>query len=110
LLDHGHVDGLVVALGQDKIGDLIREFLTEMDEAIGTISGQVDAGDIDRSLRERVHKAAGSAALFGAEALHATLVAVQDRVDEGVACEAGQGAAMRRIWTKTSAELRQHIG
>jgi len=110
VLDHGHVEGLAVALGQDRIGDLIGDFLAEMDEAIGAISGQVDAGDVDRSLRERVHKAAGSAALFGAEALHATLVAVQDRIDDGMACEAGHGAAMRRIWTETSGALRQHIG
>ena len=110
VLDHVHVEGLAVALRQDKIGELIGEFLSEMDEAIGTISARVEAGDIDRSLRERAHKAAGSAALFRAEALRAALVSLQERIDDGAACEAELGDVLRGIWSETTGALRQHIG
>jgi hypothetical protein len=110
VLDHGHVEGFAVALGQDKIAELFDASLMEMDEAIATISEQFEQGGIDRSLRERAHKAAASAAFFGAEALHAALVTGQERIDGGMACQTGHGDHIRRIWTKTSAELRQHIG
>jgi PAS domain S-box-containing protein len=105
LLDHAHLDGLSEAIGPDRIAALIVEFASEMEDAIATIAGSVEQGRTDAALGAKVHHAAGSTALFGAEALREALASLEQRIERGEACDRGLGDVLRRTWADTRAEL-----
>jgi PAS domain S-box-containing protein len=107
LLDRDHLAQLTAALGTEKVATLIDDFVTEMDEAIGTISASLEAGRIDDTLKAQAHSAAGSSALFGAVVLREELVALEERIRDGQGHDEGLGALLRETWVMTSRELRQ---
>ena len=96
------------ALGQEKTNTLITAFLTETDEAIATIADGLAHQAVDKALGGRIHHAAGSSALIGAEKLRDALVALEDRVAQGAALDNDDGTTLQQIWRATREELHRH--
>lgn len=105
LLDHDHLTQLAEALGQQKIGTLIKDFVAEMEDAMATISTCIETGRIDAALEGKVHSAAGSSALFGAVVLREELISLEERLQAGAECDRALGAKLRETWSRTAREL-----
>ncbi|MDU8913698.1 ATP-binding protein [Aestuariicoccus sp. MJ-SS9] len=106
LMDHAHLGALAEALGPQKTAALVGDFLTEMTSAVETISAAIEAGATDEALREKVHHAAGSAAIVGAEAIRSLLAQIEDRLLSGKSCDGQHAHQLRETWRATVPELR----
>jgi CheY-like chemotaxis protein/HPt (histidine-containing phosphotransfer) domain-containing protein/anti-sigma regulatory factor (Ser/Thr protein kinase) len=109
VMDHTHLDNLVELLGPEKMKSLVGDFVSETDETIEAIAASCETGDVEPSLAPRAHKAAGSSALVGANALRELLVAIEDRIANGDKPNAQDGVALRRIWQQTRDDLQRRI-
>lgn len=109
MIDHGHLEELASALGRTRIKELITSFIAETDAAIAAISVQVGNGEVDAELRDSVHHTAGSAALLGAEKLRSTLARLEQNIIECLPVRPNVGLELKRVWSKTEAELRLHL-
>ena len=108
MLDLAHLSQLSSALGQEKTNTLITAFFTETDEAIATIADGLAHQAVDKALGGRIHHAAGSSALIGAEKLRDALVALEDRVAQGAALDHDDATTLQQIWRATREELHHH--
>jgi len=104
-LDRAHFEDLACALGPEKTDRLIADVTAEMDAAIDRIVTSIADGTADEALRGRVHHAAGSAAVLGAEALRRALADLEERIAAGGALHHTAGPNLEAIWAETAAEL-----
>ena len=108
LLDFTHLDTLANALGEEKFNILFQEFLSETEKAIHDVSYSIETGTAGNALREKVHHASGSSAMFGAQALRRDLATVEERLLETGACDQAFARVLRQTWAKTERELRRY--
>ena len=106
MLNHTHLEELAGAVGSERINALIDSFLAEMDETLTGCAARFEDESVRDGLRGRVHHAAGSAALLGAEVLHAALSELEAELMAGAADDRESHDRLRDIWAGTAAELR----
>ena len=82
--------------------------MTQTVEAVAAISEELAYQAVDKTLGGRIHHAAGSSALIGAEKLRDALVALEDRVAQGAALDQDDAATLQQIWRATREELHRH--
>nr|WP_239025453.1 PAS domain-containing hybrid sensor histidine kinase/response regulator [Roseibacterium persicicum] len=104
-LDRAQLDELAAALGPEKVRALVGAYLSETGAAIAAIVARLQTGAVDASLADAVHHAAGSSALFGAQALRGALAALEDRIRDGDAPDAQDASALAEVWTRTAQAL-----
>ena len=108
-LSKTHLVELRDTVGEAAFANLIDRFSSEIDVLTEWL-GDGDAHD-QRDVEQRAHKAAGSAATFGATHLHARLIEIETaaRADDDVqlmnAC-----AGLASIWTATRKEITSMQG
>ncbi len=105
LLDDTQLKELNSALGRSKFSDLLASFCNEMAESVEAVASFIERGEIGPELANEAHHAAGSAAMFGALALHGELVAVEDAIHRGVHNDITTGSRLRSIWSDTESAL-----
>jgi PAS domain S-box-containing protein len=109
VIDHAHVEELAVAIGQSKIERLVRDFLTELDQAIDEIYNSTEHGRSTVELRKSVHHLAGSSAVLGAVNLRRELAALEERLVEGKQCDDKTEQKLRLLLNQTTRELRLYL-
>ncbi|WP_425040315.1 ATP-binding protein [Primorskyibacter sp. S187A] len=97
------LDDLKAQLGADKTVGLLGKFIAEADDVMARLKTQ----DLHaEGLAEACHKLAGSAGLFGLEALRAALVSCETHLKEGRIEEARSAAqASEAAWSRTRPAL-----
>ncbi|WP_146346859.1 hybrid sensor histidine kinase/response regulator [Phaeobacter marinintestinus] len=104
ILELDQLADMRASLGEDGYFDLLKRFLNEGDALVGRL-GSVQADEYD-SLSSDCHKAAGSAAVFGADAFRQALLAYQtaakSRDFQEVHAQASETTA---IWAQTRSAL-----
>jgi HPt (histidine-containing phosphotransfer) domain-containing protein len=88
---------------------MMSNFLSEMENDVSQIISQIDTRHFPQTLREKVHHAAGSAAMLGAKSLHAALCNLETQLHELKGDNEISGDDLKSTWTKTARELRQKI-
>ncbi|MEP4770011.1 MAG: ATP-binding protein, partial [Roseibium sp.] len=109
VINHTHLNELVGTLGAEKTKTMMSSFLSEMEIDISQIISLIDTGQFPESLREKVHHAAGSAAMLGAKSLHAALCNLETKLRELESDNEISGDDLKSIWAKTARELRQRV-
>ena len=112
ILDQPHIQDILTQLGADKLQNLMQQFIHETDEMLKLLD-PTDAGSkgkLTKETIELVHRAAGSAAVLGALALHQKLNMIElaarsDRADQVSHLIENIGV----IWNKTQSELAASI-
>jgi len=112
ILDQPHIQDILTQLGSNKLQNLMQQFVHETDEMLKLLE-PTDAGSkgkLTKETIELVHRAAGSAAVLGAVALHQKLNMIElaaraDRVDQVSHLIENIGV----IWNKTQSELAASI-
>ena len=111
MVDHSHLKELSTALGPAKVSTLITSFVTEMEAGLIDITEGIARYPETEGLREKVHHAAGSSALLGAEALRTALVTLENHLDgaeQEVALPVTPDGLVD-IWEKTAPELELYL-
>ncbi|MEQ9259267.1 MAG: ATP-binding protein [Roseovarius sp.] len=109
MLNHAHLEELAGILGAARVGKLIESFLAEMDAAVADIAASLVSGHVEAGLRAKVHHAAGSAALLGAEALQGALADLETALAEGRMADAASRRSLDETWRATAPELRLRL-
>ena len=112
ILDQPHIQDILTQLGSNKLQNLMQQFVHETDEMLKFLD-PTDAGSkgkLTKETIELVHRAAGSAAVLGAVALHQKLNMIElaarsDRADQVSHLIKNIGV----IWNKTQSELAASI-
>jgi len=112
ILDQPHIQDILIQLGSNKLQNLMQQFVHETDEMLEFLD-PADAGskgNLTKETIELVHRAAGSAAVLGAVALHQKLNMIElaarsDRADQVSHLIKNIGV----IWNKTQSELAASI-
>ena len=112
ILDQPHIQDILTQLGSNKLQNLMQQFVHETDEMLEFLD-PTDAGskgNLTKETIELVHRAAGSAAVLGAVALHQKLNMIElaarsDRADQVSHLIKNIGV----IWNKTQSELAASI-
>ena len=81
--DEALLNDLLLSIGQDKLNELMKMFITEMDEACRSTLAP-SAPHTKAELRPAVHKLAGSAALLGATKLRQVLHEVEEQLSKEI--------------------------
>ncbi|TRD23021.1 hybrid sensor histidine kinase/response regulator [Palleronia caenipelagi] len=102
LVDLDHLEEMRTVVG-GSIVDLFQRFSQEMDDTLGT---KLRSGDEPDSLARHMHNMAGSAAIFGATDLVATLQGMERSYQKG---EDPGSETLHRVWTDTHAILSDCI-
>ena len=93
-------------LGPDKLGQMLARFEDQAEALLRDWSAGSPA-----DLADQAHKLAGSAAVFGARALHARLAALETDLRAGALHPAGGDVdALATLWRETRAALRALAG
>ena len=109
LVDHAHLSDLVNALGAEKISRLVQDFSDEMGETLVSLDKCARSGEPKPEMRDKIHYAAGSSALLGAEALRLTLAKLEAQLAEGFVCDPASSDKLKKIWSVTAMELEAHV-
>jgi PAS domain S-box-containing protein len=100
------LDQLRKTLGERKFQELLDQFVEQTDRELAQLSSAEISGNAV-SMVAAVHKLAGSAAVFGAVALHRDLELLESRLKTGkVKTAATQLAQLQARWAETRALLR----
>ena len=108
ILDQPHIQDILTQLGTDKLQTLMVQFIHETNEMLKLFkpTDSNTSGKLAKETVELVHRAAGSAAVFGAVALHQKLNMIE------LAARSDKGDRVSHlienidvIWSKTQSEL-----
>lgn len=107
LINTDILEGLVRTIGAAKAEGLIARFLTETEQRLAKMMETAGSADQEAELVGEVHQMSGTAAMFGAAALHEWLSRMEDL------CKRGEKAAARAelpglsaLWQRTAAAFR----
>lgn len=110
ILRQSILDGLMEALGSDKVGKLIQRYLEEGDSAVVQSEGLLADGQAQQA-QAVLHSFAGASATFGAAALQAHLAQMETDLKMGQLPNAVQRHPdLVMLWAKTRAELAGQFG
>lgn len=96
VLDRDQLQAMIDDLGEARTRNLVDAFLSEADAVIARLTDPLAAPLSDPDLLKRIHKLAGSAAMFGAQGLHQWLS------DAETQAKAGEMGALRARMNEVS--------
>lgn len=107
VLDDVTLHAAATSLGPDLFSSLRDRFLAETETGLAALAEELGAGIAPELYAERVHRIAGSAAVFGASALHGALRREEDKARSGHPLPADSLDALLPVWHATRKALRE---
>ncbi|MCA0997807.1 ATP-binding protein [Alloyangia pacifica] len=105
VLDDVALDAAATTLGAELFASLRDRFVSETEDGLRELAKEMRAGIDPTRYAEKVHRIAGSAAVFGASALHAALRVEEERARSSEALPVGSLDAVMPVWQATRRAL-----
>ena len=111
MVDPAQVEEMRENVGADVFATFLARFIDETDALLGAWTGTTMQDGLPADMADEAHKIAGSAAVFGAVALRAALLSVEDLAREGRAEDLrAMLPELAQTWTATREALKLSHG
>ncbi|WP_226622354.1 ATP-binding protein [Alloyangia pacifica] len=105
VLDDVALGAAADSLGPELFASLRDRFLSETESGLAALSEELSDGIEPAAYAEKIHRIAGSAAVFGASALHGVLRAEEDRARTGAPLPPDSLETVLPVWQATRKAL-----